>query len=341
MTVPKNVTNSFISSLYNGLKKFCSVNWMLPNFHNLNSINDCEYDIINIHWPEALFNWKEPTVWEIAQLSSYLNLVKKKSKIVYNVHNEFPHNRDTQAFRDLYSLIIDNADMLIHLSDTSYNFYKNLNGKNHCVIPQGNFDNFPNRVTRNEARQHFGFAEDEFVILSFGHIRGKDEIQLLLKAFQNFPFNKKKLLVARGNLLQSGNFLLRQFEKIKFALSNSIIWDPRHIADEEVQYFLNACDSLFLPRIKSLNSASLVLGFTFGKVVIGPTVGSIGEILMKTGNPSFNPTDLDSVQKALTTGFYLSKQNKGKENKEYADINWNWNNIASKYYEAFNGLVKY
>ena len=37
------------------------------------------------------------------------------------------------------------------------------------------------------------------------------------------------------------------------------------------------------------------MGFGAGCVVVGPNVGNVGSILNKTGNPIFNPYDIDRV----------------------------------------------
>ena len=43
------------------------------------------YKIVLIHWPEQLFNWKEPSVDNLKELSAAIKLWKQSSKIIYLV----------------------------------------------------------------------------------------------------------------------------------------------------------------------------------------------------------------------------------------------------------------
>lgn len=53
---------------------------------------------------------------------------------------------------------------------------------------------------------------------------------------------------------------------------------------EKVQYFVNAADALVISRLQVLNSANVKVGSSFGKVVVGPDSGVVGEILHQTGS---------------------------------------------------------
>ena len=53
-------------------------------------------------------------------------------------------------------------------------------------------------------------------------------------------------------------------------------------------------------------------------MVVGPNVGNVGSILNKTGNPIFNPYDIDSIVLAIKKAKELLSVNKGEENKMYA-----------------------
>ncbi len=64
-------------------------------------------------------------------------------------------------------------------------------------------------------------------------------------------------------------------------------------------------DVLFIPIIKSLNSGNVALGNTFGKVVVGPNYGVIGEELEKLGNPVF---DVDQIEKTLKKAIESSQK---------------------------------
>ncbi len=64
--------------------------------------NPMHCNVLHIHWPEGLFNWKEPARFDIAEMLEKLRAWKPFARIVVTVHNRVPHYRDTDVFRNLY-----------------------------------------------------------------------------------------------------------------------------------------------------------------------------------------------------------------------------------------------
>jgi glycosyltransferase involved in cell wall biosynthesis len=137
----------------------------------------------------------------------------------------------------------------------------------------------------------------------------------------------------KGNL----NYILT---RMPFYLDKSMFNYEKFVDPADVQYYLNASDILFISKIKALNSGNVSLGFTFGKVVVGPDVGVIGEILKETGNPVYNPHKLNTIVKAIEKGFNLAAQGHGENNSEYAEKNMQWNMIANKHINFYKDLLK-
>ena len=81
-------------------------------FFRFGNINDSikEADIIHLHWPEALYNWKEPSERNIQKLEEKIILWKEKHKIIYTRHNEEPHLGGSKNFSRLYNLVEQAAD---------------------------------------------------------------------------------------------------------------------------------------------------------------------------------------------------------------------------------------
>jgi hypothetical protein len=69
------------------------------------------------------------------------------------------------------------------------------------------------------------------------------------------------------------------------------------------------------------------MAFHAGKVVVGPDVGNVGEILRETGNFTFEPHDISSAVSALQKA--LTEITKGKDNRTYATENWASDTIAT------------
>jgi beta-1,4-mannosyltransferase len=71
------------------------------------------------------------------------------------------------------------------------------------------------------------------------------------------------------------------------------------VPDKSVAMLISSCDVLLIPQVDTLNSGNVALEFTFGKVVLGPNIGVIGEELTKLGNPTFEPSNMDSLKGAV------------------------------------------
>mgnify|MGYP002830099804 CR=1 FL=1 len=141
-----------------------------------------------------------------------------------------------------------------------------------------------------------------------------------------------------GILLIAGKFYAPNRKRLSYYLNRFPFWFQSNIRihdgfidDNEIQYYLNSSDLVVIPRIKSLNSGNVALGFTYGRVVLGQNFGVIGEDLMKTGNPVFNGFDLEEIESSLKSAFDSCENGLGMKNKKYAESTLSWDRISSMY----------
>ena len=81
------------------------------------------------------------------------------------------------------------------------------------------------------------------------------------------------------------------------------------------------------------------MAFYMGKVVVGPNVGNVGQILKDTGNPTFEPENEDSIIDAIDKALMLNEQGIGEKNKKYADENWSTAKISQQLYDIYKSIV--
>jgi len=293
-------------------------------------------DVLHIQWPEALYNWKNPQPWEMARLASILDEWASMASIVTTVHNYKP--RDIENWRRLYRLVYQNSNGIVHLGEASRDWfldrYDFASEKMHAVISHGNYTCFPDHVTSDEARRRLNLGPDDFVCLCFGAIRHSEERNLLVEAFDHLSARSKKLVVA-------GRFLPLSRRELRYW---RLRYDPRidihegWIPDEEVQLYLRAADVLIIPREGVLNSGNVALGFTFGRPVVGPDEGVIGEVLTKTGNPVYEPGNAEALAEAIGRVKDFQKQI-GEQNKSYASKKMNWEKVASHHLDLYYDVL--
>lgn len=313
------------------------------------------WDIIHLHWPELLVksqlaDMSRTNLLDEKHFDRVIEAIRKKknegAKIILTVHNEKPHKEKSGLFEEFYKDMYALSDGFIHMGKFSKKilldeYAEIAKNKLHVVIPHGDYSFFPDDLTRSECRNKLNILKDEKLILSFGAIRSKEELELGIDAFKNVGI-ENSIYSITGSIpnpyrSQPQHFIVRK-KLYANMFNNRIRTHERTVGPEEVQVYLKAADLLFIPRFNTLNSGNIALGFTFGKVVIGPEYGVIGEVLKETDNPVFNPHDLQSVSDAIKKGLELAEAGHGIKNKEYANHSMQWEQIASETIKAYQSI---
>lgn len=313
-----------------------------------------DWDIVNFQWPEYILPFcgvkNDPIGW----LRNRLLLIKKKSKIVITIHNLLPHRDKSDFSRSVYSLLYELADGFIHFSEKSIDiiqqkFHAQVINKKHTVIPHGNYSIYGPKVSKAEAKKFFGL-QDKPSFLFMGAIRHKEEyklIKLASKCVKNAGADS--LQAYRISIFDRKLFKESISNKVKFHISKFWINKSKKniiyasgIPFNMMSKLLSATDVLFIPRINSLNSGLVQLGFTYGCVVLGSEFGNIGDQLKQTNNPTFNYSNLseDYFQGVINKAVNLSNSNLGSNNLNFAHCNLDWNIIGKKYKLFYEELIK-
>ncbi len=305
-----------------------------------------EYDIVNIHWPEAIFKWKEPTDDEISELRKHLVKWKKYTKVIYTRHNELPHYRNTNSFKALYRLVQDTVDGVIHLGNYSKEKYSNkYQVIKHAVIEHPLYTTIPNTITKEQARKKLNIKYDKKVVLVFGAIRSIEEQSMILKSFKDLKLKDKQLLIARYPYFVSSKIpsrLKRYYNSISYRYykyHRQYNFFSGFVPTQNIQDYIQAADVVYIARKRSLNSGNIFLGFTFKKVVVGPDIGNMSEPIKKAGFPLYNPSDNKSISNALQKGFEIASTSKPIDNfTEYTEL-YHPQIIAKKYFDFFGQII--
>ncbi len=300
-------------------------------------LSDVNFDLIHVQWPESLFSFSEPSLSELRELKRALDRWKSQdTALVATVHNEHPHGQDTDRFQELYRLIYDRADGLIHLGEASLRivrrrYAEEVANTKEVVIPHGNYEFFPNQISQEQARERLNLPHNSPILLAFGALRSRKETRLLRKGFSD-SYRGEEMLVVAARLPHRP---LRDWRHIPtrllFWLHPQIQLHESYIPSEEVQIYLNAADVLVLARIDALNSGNVTLGWTFGTVVVGPETGVIGEMLNQTDSPTYEEPTPKALGRAIQEGIGEAKSGKGERLLGYARKCLNWKKIAEQH----------
>ena len=355
--------NHFVSSLGNALQKLgCEVVYGLDRLWTDEAL-DC--DIIHFQWPEGIFGLfgHQVTDEELKRVNQRLVWLKEHGKkLFYTCHNLKPHTNKNENLLRLYELIYSNADYIQHLGDYSCELllsqYPNAR---HVVIPHHIYDNVLSfSVTQQEARQRLHLPQDKKIILSFGKFRNNKERQFVLNIknkCNNSPLFGRKATGRRvsGNgaggealFLMPGFYretlhtwnpkklITRLYHTIRYKLKG-IRFCNEAIPDDLMQCYFCAADVVLIQRLDILNSGNLPMAFAAGKVVVGPDVGNVGQILRETGNFTFDPKHTERAIDALKNA--LDAISKGDENIAYAVKHWSSDIIAKKLQKCYQASI--
>ncbi len=311
------------------------------------------WDVIHIHWPECLTNWSEPDKKELDWISLRLASWSKSSKIVTTVHNLENHYLKSENFEKLYQIVYKFSSGYIHLGDSSVllvklKYNELVAEKYHEIISHGNY----NSLKDNDKAIKY-IDNKRKTILVVGALRNMEEVYTMFYSFKKIsvkniklvfigrlpPF--KNLLISHhiSNLIKSFFIWISLYLRIVF--SKRIVFNMGYVTNRLLLKNIERADIVFIPRRDILNSGNIALGFTFGKVVVGPNIGNVGLLLKINNNPTFEiDADFNQISNKLLEGLLLAKQDVGKKNLEYSETIMDWRKIAFQHYLFYKKVLK-
>lgn len=343
----QNVNNIYLEEII----RFSDSKFIFGNVNEYKS----SFKIVNIHFPEAIFNWNKPTEDELIDLEEKLLLWKKYSKIVFTLNDIESHYDRENKFINLFRLIQRHADAVIHLGNYSLKTFKHLFSENceHVVIYHplyasltGNYktESFSNELKIN--------LKEKYIVTVIGALRSADEAKMVFKIFNKIPVKNKFLVVpTMFQFINMPSYFPYRFRKIYRAVVERIFCYPLRKKDYffgytflDHKYMVDLVEKsslIIIPRIKNLNSGNLYLGLTFDKPMIIPKVGNLTEIadlfhfpvldLQKNNFEEVIKIQSDpKIEFSFKTDEYLEKKKLFMPNKIAEEYNSFFNNLINK-----------
>ena len=317
--------------------------------------SDATYDIIHFQWPEEVVGWNCNDPGIIRRLEERIRFFRSQgAHFVYTRHNIRPHYAN-KVISQAYDLIESQSDIVVHMGRFSLEeFSARYPDSRNVVIPHHIYqDTYEENISAAHARQYLNLPQDAFIVTAFGKFRNREEIRMAVGAFRAWREKHKLLLAPRlypfskqnkygGNPLKrwisrTGYYLLMPLLNRLFKLHAGA--NDELIDNRDVPYYIAASDVIFIQRKDILNSGNVPLAFLYHKVVAGPQVGNIGELLTETGNPTFNPDNKADILRALEDARRLSAQGQGEANYEYALRNMNLRKIGQEYARTYKNAI--
>ncbi|MDB5349031.1 MAG: hypothetical protein JWN86_278 [Planctomycetota bacterium] len=295
-------------------------------------------DVTWIHWPEQLVDYQAPSGEDLSRILSWFEASSRAGVIAWTVHNSHRHEMpDHPGFNALYDMTARFACVQFHHGADSIETIRAKYARDFDTrrIPAGGYWDLHRNRDRDDARARIGLDPGgRPVLLVFGAIRSIREYRLVLRAAAFSGWHV--LLVGRTPPLGRRDRVLLAADK---ALARGRLTEVIDIIpDDRVELYVNACDAVLVPRFNCLNSGVVFLGFTFGRPVIGPDVGNVGETLRLAANPVFQPSTGRLIQ-TLRRLRSVDLEEIGLRNAAWFGQHGDWADAAKVASETFHAMI--
>jgi len=247
----------------------------------------------------------------------------KKTRVISILDNLIPHEKriGDQMFIKYFVGSVDGFVAMSHSVLADIDIFNKK--KVRIFSPHPLYDNFGEKVSRNEAIQKLNLDENTHYILFFGFIRNYKGLDLLLEAFSNKRFRQKniKLLVAGEFYNNSEQYFA--LEK-QLNLQGEIVWRTNFIPDSEVRYYFAVADIVVQPYKTATQSGVTQIAYHFEKPMLVTNVGGLAEIVPDGKVGYVVEPVAEAVADAMADFFENNRQNDFSENivKEKEKYSW-------------------
>jgi glycosyltransferase involved in cell wall biosynthesis len=211
-------------------------------------------------------------------LGTILRQVKKNklTKVVCIADNIIPHEK---RFGDVpfTKYFVKPIDAFITMSEkVLVDLPQFAPGKPAKFVPHPLYDNFGEKISKQEARAKLGIDSNEKILLFFGFIRKYKGLDILLDAMKLLKDKPFRLLVA-GEFYEDRKQYDEQIEQL--AIQDSLILRTDFIPDSEVKYYLCAADVVVQPYRNATQSGVTPLAYHFEVPMIVTNVGGLPSLV--------------------------------------------------------------
>ena len=298
-------------------------------------------DVLHVHWTEPYISGGRSNVSRIkaTRTITELRLLHRLGvRIVWTVHDLSRHDRpvDPREVRFNRELFRVSAAVIVHCEAARDALLAALElpaamARRVRIIPHGHYLHaYRDDVDRGAARQRLALSADDRILAFVGWVRPYKGVRELVMAFRRLRGEDLRLLVAG----QPGS------DGFAGEITDLAKADPRivlklgFVPDDDLQLYLNAADAVALPYREIFTSGSVLLAMTFGRAIIAPRRGCIGQTLDEAGAILYEAGDPDGLPDALRRALESDLEAMGAHNRARLD-EFGWERIAAATLEVY------
>lgn len=251
----------------------------------------------------------------------------KHTRVVCIADNIIPHEKRTGdvAFTKYF---VKPVDAFITMSKKVLNDLKQfVNGKPSQFIPHPLYDNFGDKINKEEARKKLGIEMDDKIILFFGFIRKYKGLDILLQAMKILKDKNTNIkLIIAGEFYDDKKIYAELIDAL--GINEELILYTNFIADSEVKYYLCAADCVVQPYRNATQSGVTPLAYHFERPMIVTNVGGLPDLVPDNKVGLIAEPNADDLAEKIILFFQLGENyflpHLREEKKKYS-----WSNITN------------
>jgi glycosyltransferase involved in cell wall biosynthesis len=268
-----------------------------------------------------------------ACLGTILRRVKRNNytKVICIADNILPHEKRI-ADTTLTKYFLNPVDAFITMSEKVLAdlkiFAKNKPAR---FVPHPLYDNFGEKISKEEARKKLKIKNEELIILFFGFIRKYKGLDILLKAMKVLKNSIPPTAGRNLKLLIAGEFY--DDKKIytdlisELGIQDDLILQTDFIPDSEVRYYLCAADCVVQPYRHATQSGVTPLAYHYEVPMIVTNVGGLPSLVPDKKVGLVAEPNADDIAEKILQYFQLGENyflpHLREEKKKYS-----WSNMV-------------
>ena len=213
-------------------------------------------------------------------LGSILRIVKKNrhTKVVCIADNIIPHEK-RPGDKPFTKYFIKPIDKFIVMSDQVLADLKTFDNKKPVEqVLHPLYDNFGDKISKEEARRQLGIGANEKLMLFFGFIRKYKGLDILLDAMKILKDQSQDIkLIVAGEFYEDRKPFDEQIQNL--GIKDNLILHTDFIGDSEVKKFFCAADVVVQPYRSATQSGVTPLAYHFETPMIVTNVGGLPDMV--------------------------------------------------------------
>ena len=201
--------------------------------------------------------------------------------------------------------------------------------------PHPLFDNYGTPVSRTEALESLHLDNEYRYLLFFGFIRAYKGLDLLIKAFADKRFRKKKLkLIVAGEFYEDAE-PYKQLIKL-YDLEKDVILFDHFIRDADVPLFFGAADIVIQPYKSATQSGVTQIAFHYEKPMLVTDVGGLREIVPDRSCGYVVKPEPGEISEAILDYFENNRLKEFSEGVRREKEKFSWDKMTASIIEVYD-----